>query len=74
MVKPWLIYNNPALWKVDFNSVVRTDYGLCSSAYQNYLPTPQPPTPRKNKKQTKKITNSTRVHDWGIIGVVTPKD
>ena len=57
MVKPWLIYSNPALWKVDFNSVVRTDYGLCSSAYQNYLPTPQPPNPplpAKTKNKQKK--------------------
>ena len=38
-----------------------------------------PPPQKKNKKtnqnkQTRKIKNSTNVHDWGMSGVVKPKD
>ena len=66
MVKPWLIYNNPALWEVDFQ--FRAKNWLWSMLFSiSKLPTA---TPQKKKK----ITNSTRIHDWGIIGVVTPND
>lgn len=35
IVQPRFTYKNSVLWKVDFELVLRTDYGPCSSAYQN---------------------------------------